>query len=385
MTDKLSNYSTTPGSNNAASPDGWPEGQTAGSVNNSDREFAARVREFYEDSQWIDYGHTIVSSTGSSIKLSGDVTATYKAGRAIRVNQSASQDGWVSASAYSAPDTSITITGFTVAAPTQVELGAVVDHTALPNNLSITVASLAATSVAVSGTLTAGAFSISFASVDSITVGTITATEYQNSNGDPFTRQPNLDPKTSGTAASWTWPTGVTVIKVTAIGGGGAGGAALTNASGGGGGGGGTCIKRLSYVSGVDAVTYTVGAAGSASTFAYNGTTYTANAGSAGSTAGANDGGAGGAGGSATGGDINVSGGTGQGGGTATGGIQGGSGGSSMLGYGGGGGRGRTGAVGANGGAASGYGGGGGGGGSDDSGSNASGGSGTAGIVIFEY
>lgn len=162
MTDKLSGYSTTPASNNAAAPDGWPEGMTAGSVNNSMREYAARVREWYEDPQWIDFGHTIVSSTASSIKVSGDQTAIYSAGRAIRVNQSGSQVGHISGSAYSAPDTSISVTGFTVSSPTQVEVGAIADQSPLPNNLSLTVSTLTITGangLSISGTMTAGEYS----------------------------------------------------------------------------------------------------------------------------------------------------------------------------------------------------------------------------------
>lgn len=142
MTNKLKNYSTTPGSNNAASPDGWPEGQTAGSLNNGMREYAARVREWYEDPQWIDLGPTIVSSTGSTIVLSGDLTATYTAGRAIRINQSATLKGWITSSTYGAPNTTVNVTGFTVAAPTQVEVGAITSQNSLPNNMSLTVAAL---------------------------------------------------------------------------------------------------------------------------------------------------------------------------------------------------------------------------------------------------
>lgn len=145
MTDKLSGYSTTPANNNAASPDGWPEGMTAGSVNNATREYAARVREWYEDPMWIDYGHTIVSSTSSSIKVSGDQTGVYVANRPIRVNQSGSQVGYITASAYSAPDTSITVSGFTVSSPTQVEAGAISNVNQLPANLSITTSVVIAT------------------------------------------------------------------------------------------------------------------------------------------------------------------------------------------------------------------------------------------------
>lgn len=366
MTDKLSGYSTTPASNNSPSPDGWPEGMTAGSLNNSDREFAARVREFYEDSQWIDFGHTIVSSTGSSIKLSGDVTSIYTAGRAIRVNQDSSMDGWVSASAYSAPDTSITVTGFTVAAPTQVEVGAVKDHTVLPNNLSITVASLA-----VSGNVTVGG-SVSITGALNV-AGTFTATEFYNSNGDPFTRALNIDVKTTGTGATWTWPGGITAVKITAVGGGGNGGNGAADTSlGGGGGGGGCVIKRLSKVTGQNTITYTVGGAAANSTFIYNSTTYTAGAGSNGSSVTP------GAGGTATAGDLNIGGcgGVPGRGYAATYATIGSTGGSSHL---GGGGVGTTG----NGNPGKSYGGGGAGGGHVSG--QVTGGAGAAGVVIFEY
>lgn len=170
MTGKLSGYSTTPANNNAAAPNGWPEGMTAGSVNNATREYAARVREWYEDPMWIDYGHYIVSSTSSSIKVSGDQTAVYVANRPIRVNQSGSQVGYITASAYSAPDTSITVSGFTVSGPTQVEAGAISSSNQLPANLSITTAV-----ASVSGTLTAGNVNATTASITTATFATITA------------------------------------------------------------------------------------------------------------------------------------------------------------------------------------------------------------------
>lgn len=133
MTDKISNYSTTPGSNNAASPDGWPEGMAPSGLNNSDREFAARVREWYEDPAWIDYGDTIVSSTSTTVSISGDVTGQYIVGRAIRAGQSESYVGYVTAAAYSAPNTSITASGLDLTAVTQIELGGVKRSNQLPN------------------------------------------------------------------------------------------------------------------------------------------------------------------------------------------------------------------------------------------------------------
>lgn len=46
---ELNDYSGTAASNNAAAPGGWPEGMLAGSLNNSDREFAARLKRWYLD------------------------------------------------------------------------------------------------------------------------------------------------------------------------------------------------------------------------------------------------------------------------------------------------------------------------------------------------
>lgn len=132
MTSKLSLYSTTPASNNSAAPDGWPEGMLPSDVNNSAREMMARVREWYQDAEWVDHGHSIQSSTASTVVVSGDQTAIYVAGRAVRVNQSSSQVGRVTSSTYAAPNTTINVEGFTVSGPTQLEVGIVSSADSLP-------------------------------------------------------------------------------------------------------------------------------------------------------------------------------------------------------------------------------------------------------------
>lgn len=146
MTNKLKSYSVTPASNDAASPNGWPENMAPSGLNNSDREFAARVREWYNDPSWIDYGDTINSSTSATVSIAGDVTAQYVVGRAIRAGQSDAAIGYVTASTYSAPDTSITCAGLDLTGVTQIELGAVKSGNQLPNGV---VLSLGASATAV--------------------------------------------------------------------------------------------------------------------------------------------------------------------------------------------------------------------------------------------
>lgn len=52
----ISKYSTTPGSNNAAAPDGFPENMRPSDVNNSARQVMADIRTWYEDAEWLKLG-----------------------------------------------------------------------------------------------------------------------------------------------------------------------------------------------------------------------------------------------------------------------------------------------------------------------------------------
>jgi hypothetical protein len=131
---------------------------------------------------------------------------------------------------------------------------------------------------------------------------------------------------TSGTAATYTKPAGVTNLLVQCIGSGGGGGSYATSgspagAAAAGGGGGGFCQKWITGAAGT--YTYTVGAGGAGGTAAGNGATGTAttfstlSAGSGGGGSGTTNSatssvsGAGGAGGTSSGGDINITGGVG--------------------------------------------------------------------------
>jgi len=210
----------------------------------------------------------------------------------------------------------------------------------------------------------------------------------------------NMVVQTSGSSATWNLPsqlqTAGAQFKVTIIGGGGQGGGTSTTAGqcGGGGGSGGVVVVYLSYVSGQNTGTYTIGAGGSTSgtnatgqaggnsTFIYNSVTYTAGGGGGGliyST------GTGGAGGTASGGTLNLPGGLGGSGGTmAATNNHACWGAATPLGYGEGAPMPAT-AAGATGNAATGYGAGGSGGRNGTGTTARAGGAGTGGLVIIEY
>ena len=105
----ISEWNSTAASNNTAAPDGFPEDMAPSGVNNAAREVMAAIRRWYEDAQWIDRGDTPTFATASTFTLSGDLTATYDVGRRIRCTDSSTLYGEITASSYSAPDTTVTV------------------------------------------------------------------------------------------------------------------------------------------------------------------------------------------------------------------------------------------------------------------------------------
>lgn len=133
MTDKLKDWSTTPASNNQTPPNGWPENMAPSDVNNTARQDRASIREWYEDAQWLHYDDTATAYTSSTLTITGDVTANYVAGRKIRLDQDDSKIAKVESSSYSDPNTTVTVSGYTIAAlPSIVELHIVSSQGNLP-------------------------------------------------------------------------------------------------------------------------------------------------------------------------------------------------------------------------------------------------------------
>lgn len=106
----IKDWSTNADNNNAAPPDGYPEGMLPSAVNNADRETQAQVRGFYEDSQWINYGEEATRASAITFTINGqDLTAQYAADRAIKVTDSSDLYGYVVSSSVSASLTTVTV------------------------------------------------------------------------------------------------------------------------------------------------------------------------------------------------------------------------------------------------------------------------------------
>ncbi len=81
----LRDYATTAAANTAL----FPEGMAPSAVNDGMRQVQADIRAWYEDAQWIDFGHAPVYAGATSFTISGDRTAIYHAGRRVRASGTA--------------------------------------------------------------------------------------------------------------------------------------------------------------------------------------------------------------------------------------------------------------------------------------------------------
>jgi len=113
----IKDYSTTALSNTSVGGISIAEGMLPSNINNAFRAFAADVREWYNDSQWVIYGDgdgsfTIAYASSTSFTVSGvDVTSFYHVGRRIKAIATTPGTifGTISASTFST-NTTVTVT-----------------------------------------------------------------------------------------------------------------------------------------------------------------------------------------------------------------------------------------------------------------------------------
>lgn len=108
----IKDYSTTAGNNNAAPPNGFPEGMAPASLNDGMRQVMADIRSWYNDPLWRDLGNTPTFVSANTFTITGNVTANYPVGERIRMFGSVMGTlyGTISGSSFSSPNTTITVT-----------------------------------------------------------------------------------------------------------------------------------------------------------------------------------------------------------------------------------------------------------------------------------
>ena len=90
----IKDYSTTQASNTSLNSISVAEGMLPSNINNAIRALMKNTREWFNDSQWVEYGdgdgaYTAAYVSGTSFTINGvDVTAIYHAGRRIKITAS---------------------------------------------------------------------------------------------------------------------------------------------------------------------------------------------------------------------------------------------------------------------------------------------------------
>lgn len=107
----ISSWTTSAGSNNAAAPDGFPEGMAPSGVNDSAREVMAAIRRGFEDLPWFNWGHRPVQQTAKTFLVSFTATQIYTPRRALRLNDATTLYATVKGSSASGTNTLVSITG----------------------------------------------------------------------------------------------------------------------------------------------------------------------------------------------------------------------------------------------------------------------------------
>ena len=106
----IKNYSTTAANNNATPPNGAPEGSTyVNQLTDIIRQGRADVRELYETPCWRDLGHTPTYVGSTSFTVVGNQTAFYFVNQRLRISDSSTLYGTISAVAYTT-NTLVTVT-----------------------------------------------------------------------------------------------------------------------------------------------------------------------------------------------------------------------------------------------------------------------------------
>jgi len=112
----VKDYSSTASNNTSIGGVSVAEGMLPSNINNAFRAVAADIREWFNDSQWVEYGdgdgaYTATYASGTSFTISGvDVTSIYHANRRIKITDTAATlYGTIASSSFST-NTTVNVT-----------------------------------------------------------------------------------------------------------------------------------------------------------------------------------------------------------------------------------------------------------------------------------
>lgn len=155
---KLGRWSTTAGNNNAAPPDGWPEGQAPSTINDCARENMAAIRVAFSDLQFFDHDMTPTTINTTSFSVPGNQTSAIHAGRRLKLFDAQTLFATVSTASFTTVTTIHVETdnGETLTSSLSSFGISVLSNNSngLPRNVNLSTSALAAATLSVSATAT---------------------------------------------------------------------------------------------------------------------------------------------------------------------------------------------------------------------------------------
>ena len=191
MPTNIKDYSTTQASNTSLNGISTAEGMLPSNLNNAIRALMKNTREWFNDSQWVEYGdgsgaYTAAYASATSFTINGiDVTSIYHAGRRIKLTATTPGTiyGTISSSSFST-NTTVNVTW---------------DSGSLANEAisNVYIAALSKTNNSIPESIITNAKVASSAAIDATKIhdGTISNTEFGYLNGVTSAIQTQLDAK----------------------------------------------------------------------------------------------------------------------------------------------------------------------------------------------
>lgn len=105
----IRDWSTTPANNELTVPYGAPTNWYPSDVSKTVRQHMADHRTQWEDAEWFNWGHEATQASGTTFTVATNLTAIYQVGRRLKIADTTTLYGTITASSYSAPNTTVTM------------------------------------------------------------------------------------------------------------------------------------------------------------------------------------------------------------------------------------------------------------------------------------